>query len=279
MQTELAPWGHSKGLLAWDNSGNGLVLQVSTPDWPAAGSSTRPRKTDGNTLGCILKDNDILVSQHFFSLKLNKNDVVLVLKALANASVVTDPADPQIVNNGGPDDIQALVKTLGKESASKAATKEKLSSGIVLISKPAKLNVPPWQMVSASLGGEPLRAATWWTRPEIPTTTATTALGCWDDSLGRPGAVAIAMSGTWNGKTIGLEGLAEPDGNHAKIGVSTGTHAYTIFGDMNQQGSIAPPKCKSSQNGRGGLFYVVDDAPLFRSVSDLINGETAPSQQ
>jgi hypothetical protein len=278
MQTEPAPWGHSKGMLAWDESGSGLVMQVSTPDWPAAGSSARPRKTDGNTLGCILKDNDIMVSQHFFALKLDKNDVVLVLKAMANASVVTDPLDPQIVNNGGPADIQALVKTLGKESTSKTATKDKLSSGVIVISKPAKLNVPPWQMVSAMLGGEPLRAATWWTRPEIPTTTATTEIGCWDESLGKPGAVEIATSGTWNGKTIGLEGMAEPEGNHAKIGVSTGIHTYAIFGDMNQQGALAPPKCKSSQNGRGGLFYVVDDVPLFGGVRDLIKGDTAPSQ-
>jgi len=278
MQTEPAPWGHSKGILAWDESGSGLVMQVSTPDWPAAGSSARPRKTDGNTLGCILKDNDIMVSQHFFALKLDKNDVVLVLKAMANASVVTDPLDPQIVNNGGPADIQALVKTLGKESTSKTATKDKLSSGVIVISKPAKLNVPPWQMVSAMLGGEPLRAATWWTRPEIPTTTATTEIGCWDESLGKPGAVEIATSGTWNGKTIGLEGMAEPEGNHAKIGVSTGIHTYAIFGDMNQQGALAPPKCKSSQNGRGGLFYVVDDVPLFGGVRDLIKGDTAPSQ-
>jgi len=278
MQTEPAPWGHSKGLLAWDQNGDGLVLQVSTPDWPGSGSSLRPRKTDGNTLGCILKDNDIMVSQHFFSLKLDQNDIVLVLKALANASVVTDPADPQIINNGGPAEIQALVRTLGQESSSKVATKDRLSSGVTLISKPAKLNVPPWQMVSALLGGEPLRAATWWTRPEIPTTTATTVVGCWDQSLGKPGAVEIATSGTWNGKTIGLEGLAEPEGNHAKIGVSTGAHAYAIFGDMNQQGALAPPKCKSSQNGRGGLFYVVDDATLSGSVRNLIQGDTAPSQ-
>lgn len=29
-----SPWGHSKGMLAWDASGDGLVLQVSTPSWP-----------------------------------------------------------------------------------------------------------------------------------------------------------------------------------------------------------------------------------------------------
>ena len=73
-----------------------------------------------------------------------------------------------------------------------------------------------------------------------------------------------------------FEGEAEPVGNHAKIGVSTGTHSYAIFGDMNQQGSLSPPKCTSSQNGRGGLFYVVDDGPLFTSVRDLIKGDKAP---
>ncbi len=45
-----APWGHSKGLLAWNAAGEGLVLQVSTPSWPAAGGKGHPR-TDGNTLG------------------------------------------------------------------------------------------------------------------------------------------------------------------------------------------------------------------------------------
>ena len=275
--TKGAPAGHSKGMLAWNKDGAGVVLQVSTPDWPAAGSSKNPRKTDGNTLGCILHDNDVMVSQHFFSLKLTKNDVVMVLKALGNASVVTDPSKLQIVKNGGPTDIQALVKGLGKVSASKTPTNDKLSSGVVLISKPSHLEVPPWQMVSALLGGEPLRAATWWTKPEIPTTTATTAIECWDPSLGRPGAVEIATSGTWMGKTIGLEGLADPEGNHAKIGISTGTHSYAIFGDMNQQGALAG-NCKSSQNGRGGLFFVVEDAQLFSSVQDLIKGGTAPAK-
>ena len=149
----------------------------------------------------------------------------------------------------------------------------------MLISKPSKLRVPPWQMVSALLGGEPLRAATWWARPEIPTTTATTVVGCWDPSLAKPGAVEIATTGTWAGSEIGLEGMPEPDGNHAKIGVSTGntaTHSYAIFGDMNQQGSLSGPNCKSSQNGRGGLFYVIDDSQLFSSVEDLIKGHTAP---
>ncbi len=276
INTKGAPAGHSKGMLAWDAAGDGVVMQVSTPSWPASGSAQNPRKTDGNSLGCI-KDNDILVSQHFFSLKLNKDDVVTVLRAIQNASVVTDPKNPEAVNNGGPPDIQALAASLGKVSPSNQATKTTLSTGVQVISKPSKLEVPPWQMVSAMLGGEPLRVASWWANPEIPSTTAETAIGCWDTSLGKPGAVQIATSGTWLGKTIGLEGMPEPDGNHAKVGVSTGTHTYAIFGDMNQQGSLAAPKCDSSQNGRGGLFYVIDDKTLASSVSDLIKGDSAPA--
>ncbi len=274
--SEDAPEGHSKGMLAWDNTGNGFVLQVSTPSWPGSGSDLFPRRVDGNTLGCI-QDNDVMVSQHFFALKLNKDDVVTVLKALQNASVVTDPTKQELVNNGGPADIQALVKLLGKVSTSKAVTKDTLSSGVVLISKPSDLHVPPWQMVSALLDGVSLRAATWWAKPEIPTTTASTVIGCWDSSLSKPGAVDIATSGTWAGKSIGLDGIAEPEGNHAKVGVSTsGTHSYSIFGDMNQQGSLSGPNCASSQNGRGGMFFVVDDQALFASINGLLKGASGP---
>lgn len=74
---------------------------------------------------------------------------------------------------------------------------------------------------------------------------------------------------------MGLEGGSEPDANHAKVGVSTGTHAYAIFGDLNQQGKLSG-NCHSSQNGRGGLFYVVEDGALAASVKDLLKGEKAP---
>jgi hypothetical protein len=272
-----APWGHSKGMIAWDAGGSGFVMQVSTPSWPGSGSVNHPRKGDGNTLGCVA-DDDVLVSQHFFALKLNKSDVVTVLKGLANASVVTDPSNPEIVNNGGPDDIKALVNGLGaKVSDSKTATITKLSSGVRMISKPSKLLVPTWQLVSSLLDGQSLRAATWWAHPEIPSTTKSTKIGCWDASLSKPGAVDIATSGTWNGQTIGLEGIAKKDGNHAKIGVTTGDHPFAIFGDLNQQGTLDGPNCKSSQNGRGGLFYIVDNAALTKSVAGLIQGASAPN--
>jgi hypothetical protein len=272
-----APWGHSKGLVAWDDAGEGLALQVTTPSWPAAGSSSVPRKTDGNTLGCV-KDNDVKVSQHFFALKLTKDDLVKVLTALHNASVVTDTDNPQIVNNGGPADVQALVASLGVKSDSTTGTNDMLSTGVELISKPSHLHVPPWQMVSAVLGGVSLRTATWWATPKIYTTTTTTKIRCWDDTLGAPGPVEIAITGRWQGKEFGLTGGPGANFNHAKIGVSiSGDHHYSIFGDMNQQGTALGQKCSSSQNGRGGLFYVVDDSDLFAGVKDLITGNTAPT--
>lgn len=273
-----APWGHSKGMVAWNDAGEGFVMQVTTPSWPAAGSKSHPRTSDGNSLGCV-KDDNVLVSQHFFALKLTKDDLVSVLKALQNSSVVTDPTNPQIVSNGGPDDVQELVKGLGTLSKSTAYATYDLSSGVKLISKASDLNVPTWQMVSAILGGISLRTATWWDSPAIPTTTASTPVKCWDSSLKKPGAVQIATTGMWAGKKIGLTGGDGSNFNHAKIGVSlSGSNSYAIFGDMNQQGSLSGPNCKSSQNGRGGLFYVLNNKTLSASVAALLKGSTASTK-
>ena len=272
-----APWGHSKGMLVWDETGAGFVMQVTTPSWPAAASRDHPRASDGNTLGCVT-DNNVMVSQHFFALRLTKDDVVAVLNGLQNASVVTDPGNPELVNNGGPDDIQALVLGLGVRSSSTSVISEKLSSGVGFISKPSDLNVPPWQLVSAILGGTSLRTATWWASPKIYTTAASKKIACWDDSLGKPGRVEIATTGNWGGAEYGLAGGPGPDFNHAKIGVSISNEKhYSIFGDMNQQGAVSG-NCASSQNGRGGLFFVIDDPTLTTSLTALIDGNTAPTK-
>src|ERR1700721_843513 len=185
-----SPGGHSKGMLGWNYDGAGFVLQVTTPSWPASGNKEFPRKSDGNTLGCV-EDNNVLVSQDFFALRLNKNDVLVVLKSLQNSSVVTDPENQQIVKNGGPTDVQELVKNLGTKSQSETVLKNTLSSGVTLVSKPSGLHVPPWQMVSALLEGVDLPPATWWATPAIYTTTASTAIDCWDASLGNPGGVPV----------------------------------------------------------------------------------------
>src|SRR5437899_546157 len=101
MASANAPWGHSKGLLAWNDAGEGFVMQVSTPSWPGSGTSSIKRKA-GNTLGCISSNNNLLASQHFFALKLNKTDLVKVLTATKSACLVTDPTKLQLVRNGAP---------------------------------------------------------------------------------------------------------------------------------------------------------------------------------
>jgi hypothetical protein len=270
------PWAHSKGMLAWDDNGNGFALQVSTPSWPASGSSLHSRKTDGNTLGCITDDN-IEVSQHFFCVRINKSDLLQLLRACINASVVTDPSDPQIVRNGGPQDVRKLVTALGKISTGTTIMKATLSSGVQIISKPHTISAAPWQLVSAELDAVPLRVATWWQQHRICSSNKSTSITCWPAGLRKPGAVQIATSGTWDGKTIGLTGGRKPNGNHAKIGISTDKlKPYSIFGDMNQEGTLVKnPGCDVSQNPRGGLFYVVSDQKLFDSMTSLLTGGTA----
>jgi hypothetical protein len=278
-----APWAHSKGMLAWDKNGAGFIMQVSTPNWPGAGQADPPR-AHGNTLGCltqtkaskIIPQNNIMYSQHFFAVQLNKEDLIGVLKALKNAAVVTDPENPQIVRNGGPPEIASLVEALGETSGDKKFTKTQLSTpGVTLISKPANLHVPPWQMISAVLGGQSLRVASWWNRNRIPTTTSATAIECWDEALlgktSKLGLVEIAESGQWKKTEIGLKGGQ----NHAKIGVSKSDNApLSIFGDMNQEGALEG-KCQLSQNGRGGLFFVVENETLSKNIKLLLRGDTA----
>ncbi|MEE4172760.1 MAG: deoxyribonuclease II family protein [Xanthomonadales bacterium] len=321
--TLLEPWGHSKGLLAWNEDGEGFVLQVSTPSWPASGNHRFPRRTDGNTLGYI-RDDDVEVSQHFFATRLTKDDLLMVLRALKNADVVTgvstakewngrsrvkesgrpldpplpeplpSPPDPrQVVNNGGPKAVQAAVNRLldppeDDEKERQACLVQTLSNGMKLVSKNARYAVPPWQLVSAVLGGVDLRVASWWAEPGIFSTTREHATpGCWHPDLGTPGAVEIALTGDWKGpertEPLGFRGIPSPDGNHAKVGVSTGDGVnLAVFGDMNQMGAWCPDgyepgqTCDMHQNGRGGLFYAVENADLCHSVRRLLKGESVP---
>lgn len=301
IDTKDGPAGHSKGMAAWNDDGEGFVLQVSTPSWPASGCHTFSRNSkktidavknkvkvkgklvelDYNTLGCI-DDDDVEVAQHFFCLKLTKADLANVLKGLINANVVTDTSQEAICNNGGPADIQSLVKQMGKESKSKTIFSATLSSGVQIISKPSSLPVPPWQMISAQLEGLSLRVVSWWATPKIYSTKAGELPGCWAAGLGTPGDVDIALTGSWAGVTIDLLGDNAKNSNHAKIGISKDTaKPICIFGDENQQGAIRPKAdtatqtCSSSQNGRGGTFYVLKNASLFKSLTKLFAGRTA----
>lgn len=276
-----SPWGHSKGVLAWDNDGTGFIMQVSTPSWPGNGDKSHHRKTQGNTLGCIDDDN-AKVSQHFFALSLKTpSDTKAVLQALQLASVATDPKNTELMKLSphGPDDLSELAKNLGKVSKASAPSHATLARGRVqLVAKPHALAVPPWQMVSSVLQ-QPVRCGTWWATPKILSSKAGEIPGCWDSSLHAPKEVQIAVTGQWKGQVMNLTGDNSPDANHAKIGHSVGG-SLSIFGDMNQEGSYNPHDskggCSAHQCGRGGLFFAVDDTTLHTDMTSLLKGVTAP---
>lgn len=279
------PWGHSKGLLAWDSEGVGIVIQVTTPDWPGSGGKALPR-AEGNSLGCTMSDDDVDLSQHFFALKLTEPDVLKVLAALKQEGAVTDTGNSQLVRTGGPPEIVTAVSELGSPNTDATVTSEKLSSGVRLIAKAGGLKAPPWQLVSALLNGMPLRVASFWSGSKIYSTTSKTRTSCLSKDFGSPGAIQIALTGSWNGKTIGLSGSSQKnsDGdplgaNHAKIGVSTEDgSSLTVLADMNQDGVLSGTgsACAVSQNVRGGMFFVLDDQGLHDGITKLIAGKTAP---
>jgi hypothetical protein len=271
-----APWAHSKGIVAWNDVGDGLILQVTTPSWPHSGSVKVP-STDGNTLGCVHDDN-VRYAQDFFALRTPKPDLKLVLTAMANAGVLTFPDVEEVVHlrPHGPSDLAALASSLGDKKPPNARPMiATLSSGIRLVSKPANLHVPPWHYVSALLGGESLRVASWWTGKDKIPSFGPGKPPCWDPSLRTPGRVEVATTGTWHDQPIGLGGGSS---NHAKVGVSSvDGHGYSIFGDMNQTGAFSDD-CdrKTGQSARGGLFFVLSDPALYLSVSGLLAGDSAP---
>jgi len=281
-------WAHAKGMVAWDEDGHGVVIQVTTPDWPRSASQAFPRKNEGNTLGCMAHNN-VIFSQHFFALKLSHADVKKVLNALQTASVVTDtsmkvdphtgkkvPVYPELFNNGGPPDIQLAATNVGvAQSTTTTATLDKLDSGVELIAKPSDLWAPPWQVVSSMLEGEPLRVANWWgPKPKdqpVPDTKAGETHTCWPKGQG-PGDVSTVHGGVWDTTDFNLE-LATPqngDGNHAKIGISAkNAKQLVIFGDENQAGFLDPGQgdtCEHSQFKRGGLFFVVASPKLWTGL-------------
>jgi hypothetical protein len=46
---------------------------------------------------------------------------------------------------------------------------------------------------------------------------------------------------------------------------------------MNQQGALSED-CSSSQNGRGGMFFALENQELFESLTSLLSDESAPEK-
>ena len=304
--------GHAKGAVMWDAKGDGILLQVTTPNWPRNADASEPTTVpgNGNTLGCITQkkdgsakpQNNIYHGQHFFSVKLREGDAAKVLTALRVAQVFTNSKKSQIYRTLYKTAVQKKLKGLADaikpndpqsvpEMYVEKGYRETLSTGVVVLAKPSQLTVPPWHFVSAHLGGISLDVATWYEKAKmIKNTNASDATDCQADdsccarplfsSIGPFGSVTNYLCGTFEGKKVDLRAGtgASVAGNHAKIGVSTSEDApWVVFSDMNQAGcwnknDAGCSQCAKSQSRRGGTFYAVSDLELWRSWRSLIAG-------
>ena len=194
-------------------------MQVTTPIGPEPEARSTRDPKNGNTLGCR-KGQYVLVSQHFFALKLKQGRRGQSLTALQNASVVTDTHNPQIVKNGGPTDITVLVARLGVKSTGTAFHPRHSFDWRAVDFKAFRAPCATvangvfgarWRLTkSCNLVGE----------PQIPSTTSSTTIDCWT-RRSHPWRSRNCNLRAVSGQDIWLKGLADADGNHAKIGVST----------------------------------------------------------
>ena len=54
---------------------------------------------------------------------------------------------------------------------------------------------------------------------------------------------------------------------------TSGDNHYVIFGDLDRR-RINPPHCERGQNGRDGMFFVVENNDPFNTVTGLLEGES-----
>ena len=88
---------------------------------------------------------------------------------------------------------------------------------------------------------------------------------------------------TGRGKSIGLEGGSANNTTMPKwVFRRTPAHRPASSAISIKQGALGPnyayqgQPMNDSQNGRGGTFYVLDHPQLFKSLTDLLSGQTAP---
>ena len=197
----------------------------------------------------------VAFSQHFFALKLNKADVVTVLAGAAERERRHRSGKPQIVQRrpGGRSQWSRSRRAISKER--RRSHQERASRGRdpdLEAVRPGMSRPGRWFRRCWAMPGE--RSATWWMKPWIYHQMARRGSMLGRATLGpKPGPVAIAGTGAGMSRDQPHRPL-----NHAKFGTTTSADKrFSILGDLNQQGAIAPPGCDKSQNGRGGLFFVV----------------------
>ena len=273
-------------MLAWNETARASSCRCRRRRGPAPAASVS--RKSGNTLGCVKTNNNLVASQHFFALKLNKEDLLEGAAGDAKRERRHRSDNRQIAQNGGPPEIRDAAEELGKKPHEKLRHKKpddlkiiqtQLTADVMLISKPSNAE----RAALADGVGAARR------RLRAHRHMVGLAADLLDQEVDQdrllgghvevrqksPGDVIIAKNGTFGGRPLGLIGGQ----NHAKVGVVTsGRTSFSIFGDLNQQGTINPVKgkCDASQNGRGGMFFVVKNDELFKTLSDMLEGEDEP---
>jgi len=143
-------------VLAWNDDGDGVVLQVTTLG--VAGLRQQEVHAQERQYARLHQAAEQCSERAALLLReAQQDDVVHMLDALENSSVVTDVMPGGARHNGGPQEIKDRVKVLGQKSDSTEVKQFKLSTGILLVSKPSALHVPPWQMLSSVLDSVDLK--------------------------------------------------------------------------------------------------------------------------
>lgn len=170
-------------------------------------------------------------------------------------------------------------------------------TALELVVKAEQNEVPPWLHVAHTLGAD-LAVASW-----VEGSYGSGSICAGDDYSGATNqmcladdALALALDPSTGGASQSVENalaatftingtrrswalwgdLTSDTASHAKYAVESSavepgasSAGYVVSGDMNQQGFPCSTSCSGSQNGRGGLFFGVQDAELQASVQDL----------
>ena len=297
-----SPWGHSKGAFAFEEGSLGFFLQGTTPNWPdpSQGDTFAP-------LGCQL-DNNVYLSQSFLGVTLASDDFTTIAPVLEKARLCSSGSlscrngssghmvDFNCTSEATRGEDWSILNTAFAATSTMDMPSEGLNitapggSTLRLFSHSAAYENPPWLLVANDLGVD-LGVASWWDFNYGQATlcsgddysNATENYCLINNELGlalntQGGAAqsvenAIAASFMVGGadRAWALWGEFSGIASHAKFGVAGDqTSHWVVSGDQNSQGFDCSSACNGSQQGRGGLFFAVQDEALHESLYDLL---------
>jgi len=297
-----SPYGHSKGALAYEESGTGFFLQGTTPNWPDPS-----QKSTYTPLGCQLDSNTDL-SQSFLGLTLDADtfsEMAPYIEAARLCSTGTTScrngsAGHMIDFNCTSEQTRAEDWSILDTAFSGTSTSDMHSStysgttsggvDFKLIAKAEADAIPPWLLVASELGVD-LGVSSWldfnYGFASLCSgddySSATNQMCLVSDDLGislneNGGAVqsvenALAASFEINGVDLAwaLWGEFTSIASHAKFAIASEfDNPWFVSGDENNQGWSCSTSCSGSQSGRGGLFFALNNSEVHASIYDML---------